>query len=172
VLISIEEFLKQSFGSDLHEKAKRFLEIPSIGFIPANKEYFKLYYELIQLYTNGMYYSAIVLSGVLCERICYDTLLRKRMSIDDKPLSVEQIACQFEMNLAYLFELLFDWGLIKEETQKEMWEINGKRNEYVHPKKSQPNARKDALQMIERITKILANEFETKVEPKGIVKLS
>jgi hypothetical protein len=52
MLISIEESLKQSFSLDLHEKAKRFLEVPSIGFIPANKEYFRLYYELIQLYTR------------------------------------------------------------------------------------------------------------------------
>jgi hypothetical protein len=169
MLNSIEEFLKQSFISDLHEKAKRFLEVPSIGFIPANKEYFKLYYELIQLYTGGMYYSSIVLSGVLCERICYDILLKKRINVEDRPLSEEQTVCLFEMNLAYLFELLHDWGLIKEDTKGEMWEINRKRNEYVHPKKSQPSPQKDALQMIKRITKILVNEFEVKMEPKGTV---
>jgi hypothetical protein len=75
------------------------------------------------------------------------------------------------MKLVYLFKLLFDWGLIKEETQKEMYEVNRKRNEYVHPKKTQPKTREDALQMIKRITKILVNEFEMKVEPKGVVKL-
>jgi hypothetical protein len=75
------------------------------------------------------------------------------------------------MNLAYLFQLLYDWGLIKKETQDEMWEVNRKRNEYVHPKKSRPDAPKDALKMIERITKILANEFEVKVEPKGTFRL-
>lgn len=170
ILSLVENFLKQSFSLDLQEKVKRFLEIPSIGFIPANMEYFRLYYELMQLYINGMYYSTIVLSGVLCERICYDILLKKKMSVENRPLSEEQIACLFEMNLAYLFKLLYEWGLIKEETQKEMWAINQKRNEYVHPKKSQPNAQKDALQMIERITKILVNEFEVKVEPTGTVR--
>jgi len=165
----VEDFLTRSFNIDLKEKVKRFLEIPSIGFIPANIEYFKLYYELMQLYVNGMYYSTIVLSGVLCERICYDILLKKKMSVESRELSEDQIACLFEMNLAYLFKLLLQWELIEEETQTEMWEINRKRNEYVHPKKSQPNAQKDALQMIERVTKILVNEFQVKVEPRGEV---
>jgi len=166
----VENFLSQSFSLDLKDKAKRFLVIPSVGFIPANMEYFRLYYELMQLYVNGLYYSTIVLSGVLCERICYDVLSEKKMSLDDKPLSQEQIACLFEMNLAYLFQLLHKWGLIKKETQEEMWKVNQKRNEYVHPKKSKPNAQKDALEMIKRITKILVNEFEVKVEPMGKVR--
>lgn len=167
----VEKFLTESFSLDLKDKVKRFLEIPSIGFIPANMEYFRLYYELMQLYIGGLYYSTIVLSGVLCERICYDILSKKKMSVEDKPLSQEQIACLFEMNLAYLFQLLYNWGLIKKETKEEMWKINQKRNEYVHPKKSKPNAQKDALEMIQRITKILVNEFEVKVEPTGTVRL-
>lgn len=166
----VESFLSQSFSIDLKDKRRRFLEIPSVGFIPTSREYFRLYYELIQLYVNGLYYSTIVLSGVLCERICYDVLSSKKMSLDDKPLSQEQIACLFEMNLAYLFQLLHKWGLIKKETQDEMWKVNQKRNEYVHPKKSKPNAQKDAREMIERITKILVNEFEVKVEPVGKVR--
>lgn len=168
---TVETFLSRSFNSDLEDKRKRFLEIPSVGFIPINKEYFKLYYELTQLYVNGLYYSTIVLSGVLCERICYDILSKKKMSLEDKPLSQEQIACLFEMYLSSLFKLLHKWGLIKKETQEEMWRINDKRNEYVHPKKSKPNAKKDALEMINRITKILVNEFEVKVDPAGTVRV-
>jgi len=168
----VENFLTQSFSLDLGEKVKRFLEIPSVGFIPANMEYFRLYYELNQLYINGLYYSTIVLSGVLCERICYDILSRKKINVEDKPLSPEQITCLFEMFLRPMFELLYEWNLIKKETRKEMHKINDKRNEYVHPKKSKPNAKKDALEMIKRITKILANEFEVEVEPVGKVRLA
>ena len=169
----VENFLTQSFSIDLGEKVKRFLEIPSVGFIPANMEYFPLYYELVQLYVNGLYYSTIVLSGVLCERICYDILSKKKMSLGDRPLSQEQVACLFEMYLRPMFELLSKWGLIKKETREEMHKINDKRNEYVHPKKRKSNAQKqkDALEMIKRITKILANEFEVKVERMGKVRL-
>ena len=166
-----ENFLKDSFSLDLKDKVKRFLEIPSVGFIPANVEYFKLYYELMQLYTNKLFYSTVVLSGVLCERICFDILLRKKISVDGSSLSNEQIASIFDMNLSRLFKLLLGWGLIKKETHDEMNRINDKRNEYVHPTKSITNAQKDALEMIQRITKILVNEFEVKVEPTGTVRL-
>ncbi len=60
----VEDFLVNSFKEDLEEKKERFLKT-GIGFIPADMEYFKLYAELIQLYTNGLFYSSIVLSGVV-----------------------------------------------------------------------------------------------------------
>jgi hypothetical protein len=37
--------------------------------------------------------------------------------------------------------------------------IRKKRNEYVHPKKKITNIEKDASEMIERIKKVLNNEF-------------
>ena len=168
---AVEDMLTRSFGFDLKDKVKRFLDIPRMGFIEAKTEYFRLYSELMQLYVNGLYYSTIVLSGVLCERICYDILLQKKMSVEDKSLTEEQIACLFEMFLAPLFILLHKWDLIKKETHDEMFAINQKRNEYVHPKKSHPNAQADALDMIKRISKILSNELEIKVEPTGTVTL-
>lgn len=167
---AVTSFLTMSFNADIGDKVKRFLEIPSV-FIPADKEYFKLYSELMQLYTNGLYYSTVVLSGVLCERICYDVLLRSKIGVEGTELSSEQVACLFEMNLAYLFKLLFDWGLIKEETKRLMNEVNQKRNEYVHPKKSKLKPQEDALEMIKKISKILATEFQAKIEPKGTVSL-
>ena len=85
-------------------------------------------------------------------------------------MSEEQIACLYEMNLFHVISLLKEWDLIKEETRREMIEVNNKRNQYVHPK-SKLNARKDSLEMMRRITKILVNEFETKVEPKGVVRI-
>jgi hypothetical protein len=134
-------------------------------------DYFKLYSELMQLYTNGLFYSTIVLSGVLCERICYDILSRQRIMLENGQLSEEQIACLYELNLRYLIELLSNWRLIKEETRLEMIKINDKRNEYVHPKESGLNARKDSLEMMKMITKILANEFEVRSAPQGWVTL-
>lgn len=125
----------------------------------------------MQLYTNGLYYSTVVLSGILCKRICYDVLTKSRINVEEKPLSPEQTACFFEMNLAYLFQLLFDWGLIREETRRLMWEINQKRNEYVHPKKGKLDSQKDALEMMKKITRILVNEFQEQVEIKGTVLL-
>jgi len=167
----IKNFLNSSFSEDLPEKVNRFLET-GIGFIPADMDYFRLYYELVQLYTNGLFYSTIVLAGVLCERICYDILSKQKIMIEEyKPLSEEQIECLFEMNLFDLISLLRSWNLIKEETKSEMIEINNKRNQYVHPKKGGLNSQKDSLEMIKRVRKILENEFEIKVEPKGIVRI-
>ena len=75
------------------------------------------------------------------------------------------------MNLFDLILLLHSWGLIKEETKKEMKKINNKRNQYVHPKKGKLNKQQDSLKMIERITKILQNEFEIRVKPMGRVRI-
>jgi hypothetical protein len=165
---NIENFLVESFKVDLPEKIERFLKT-GIGFIPADMEYFKLYSELIQLYINGLFYSTIVLSGVLCERICYDILTKHKITINGKALTEKQISRLYKMNLVYLFELLYDWRLIKVETLKEMYKINEKRNSYVHPKRIDLNAKKDSLEMIKRITNVLKNEFEIKVKPTGTV---
>jgi len=164
----VEHFLMNSFNDDLGEKVERFLKT-GIGFIPADMEYFRLYVELIQLYTNGLFYSTIVLSGVLCERICYDILTRHNLAVNSNPLSEKQISCLYEMNIVYLFKLLREWGLIKEETKREMFKINEKRNTYVHPKETNLDAKKDSLEMIQRITNILKEEFEVKVKPTGVV---
>ncbi len=165
----VDNFLKQTFNIDLSEKVKRFLELPSIGFIPADMNYFKLYSELIQLYVNGLFYSAVVLAGVLCERICYDILSNSKIKVNKNELSEEQIDCLYKINLFDIITLLREWKLIKEETRKEMIEINNKRNQYVHPSKRKPQAPIDSLEMIKRITKILANEFEIRSQPTGEV---
>jgi len=49
--------------------------------------------------------------------------------------------------------------------------VNQKRNEHVHPKKSKPHSKEDALEMIKKITRILLNGFQAKVKPKGTVAL-
>jgi hypothetical protein len=156
----IKNFLKSSFDSDLEEKVDRFLAIPG-GLKPADMEYFKLYWELMQLYVNGLFYSTVVMSGILSERICYDLLSRQRIKVGDKEhLSEEQISCLYKMNLYDIIELLAKWGLIKTKTRSEMIEINNKRNRYVHPEKSSKlDAKKDSKEMIIRISKVLEEEF-------------
>jgi len=164
--IMVKDLLTKIFNDDLEKKINRFLEIPEIGFIPADTEYFRLYLELFKLYTNGFYYSTIVLAGVLCERICYDILAKQKIQVGkNENLSPEQIGCLFEMNLHDLIALLHKWELITKKTRKEMIEINNKRNQYVHPKKADENLVKDALTMFRRITKVLRNEFEMEALP-------
>ncbi len=120
----IGKWLKNTYSLDLQEKVKCTLEIPDIGLIPVNKDYFRLYWELRQLYISRLFYSTIVLGGVLCERMCYDILSTQEIKIGNRILSHEQISSLFEMNLRYLIELLFKWGLIKGQTRKEMLKIN------------------------------------------------
>lgn len=157
----VRDLLKRIFNEKLEKNMNRFLELPAISFIPADTEYFKLYKELLELYTNGFYYSTIVLAGVVCERICYDILAKQNIQVGkNNHLSPEQIGFLYKMNLVYLIELLHAWGLIKEKTKKEMFQINTTRNRYVHPKKADKNLEKEALTMFKRITKVLKNEFE------------
>ena len=157
----VRDLLKRIFNGKLEKNINRFLELPAISFIPADTEYFKLYYELFELHTNGFYYSTIVLAGVVCERICYDILAKQNIQVGEKKhLSPEQIGCLYEMNLARLIDLLHEWGLIKEKTKNEMFKIKDTRNRYVHPKKADENLEKEALTMFKRITKVLKNEFE------------
>ena len=164
--IMVRDLLTKIFNRKLEKNVNRFLEIPAIGFIPADTEYFKLYYELFELYSNGFYYSTIVLAGVLCERICYDILAKQKIQVGkNENLSPEQIGCLYEMNLIHLISLLHEWGMIKEKTMKEMREINNTRNRYVHPKKADGNLGKDALTMFRRVTKVLRNEFEMEPMP-------
>lgn len=167
----IRSFLMDTFNDDLDEKVSRFLEIPG-GAKPADLEYFKLYWELMQLYINGLYYSTVVLSGVISERICYDILSKQELILKSKgKLSEDQMRCLFELNLRDIIELLLEWGLIKKETRTEMHKINDKRNEYVHPKKtSVVNTKKDSKEMVERISRIIENEFEVKTFKGAYVK--
>ncbi len=160
----IRNFLKKTFEEDLERKADRFLAIPG-GLKPVDYEYFKIYWELMQLYINGLFYSTVVLSGVLSERICYDILARQKINLEGKAcLTEEQISYLFKMNLRDIIEVLAKWNLIKEKTRHEMIEINNKRNSYVHPTKtSTVDAEKDSREMIDRISKILENEFEVKM---------
>lgn len=162
----VRSLLTSIFKRNIENKIDRYIEIPEIGFIPADTEYFKLYSELFDLYTNGFYYSTIVLTGVLCERICYDILSNQKIRIgENEYLSPEQIECLFEMNLFYLISLLNKWELIKDETKDEMIEVNNQRNRYVHPKKKGNTLRQEALGMLKKITKVLKNEFEMEAIP-------
>lgn len=155
----IKEFLKETFEEDLDNKAERFLAIPG-GLKPADYAYFKLYWELMQLYINGLFYSTVVMSGVLSERICYDLLSKQKIKLGERDLSEEQISCLYKMNLLDIIELLAKWDLIKTATRTEMIKINNKRNWYVHPKKSgKLDAKNDSKEMILRISKVLEQEF-------------
>ena len=158
----IKVFLTNNFQSDLDEKVLRFLELGGIWYI--DYEHFRLYYELMQLYVNGLFYSTVVLSGVLSERICYDILSKQEIILKGKgQLNEEQVCSLYKINLHDIIELLTKWNLIKTSTRIEMIEINNKRNMYVHPSKTQTlNPLKDSKEMIKRISKILINEFEVK----------
>jgi hypothetical protein len=111
-------------------------------------EYFRLLWELNQIYISGLYYSTVVIAGVLCERMCHDILTRNSIRVKDEPC------------LGYLINLLTEKNLIKGETKTEMEKIRKKRNSYVHPAKKKTDTQKDALEMVECISRILHNEFQ------------
>ena len=145
----VKQFLTASFNEDLDKKAERFRKLPS-GVFPAEMEYFRIFWELNQIYIAGLYYTTVVATGVLCERMCYDILENKSIKVEDG------------LGLFKLIQLLSKEGLVKAESIVEMDAIRKKRNSYVHPKKKITTAEKDAEEMIARITKVLHNEFAMK----------
>jgi hypothetical protein len=157
---NLKEYLKKTFEIDLDKKVDRWLEIPG-GLKPIEYEYFKLYWELMQLYTNGLFYSAVVLGGVLSERICYDILSKQNISLKDNgQLTKEQISYLFKLNLRDIIEVLTQWKLIKDDTRILMIQVNDKRNSYVHPTKTEKvDAEKDAKEIVEKVSQIISKEF-------------
>jgi hypothetical protein len=160
----IEKFLIDSFKSDLPDKVKRFLDAGIPGLIPADMEYFRLYHELLQIYLNGLFYSTIVLAGVLCERICFDILSAQKITLDGRQLTEEEISCLYEMNFNKVVDLLCTWGLIERDTKNEMHKIYDKRNQYTHPKMKAINPEKDSIDVLKRVKKIIIDEIVNKPE--------
>jgi hypothetical protein len=145
----VKQFLTVSFNQDLDKKAERFRKLPR-GIFPADMEYFRIFWELNQIYIAGLYYTTVITTGVLCERMCYDILVKNSVKAKDG------------LGLFDLIDILSKNSLVKAETLIEMEAIRKKRNLYVHPKKKITNAEKDAEEMIARITKVLHNEFAMK----------
>lgn len=142
----MKNYLKVTFAEDLDEKVDRFAKLPR-GLFPMDGEYFRLFWELNQIFIAGLYYSTIVLTGVLCERICLDLLDQHSITLKKDGL-YELINC------------LSDKKLIKSNSQKEMEKIRKKRNKYVHPKTGKKPVEKDALEIIESISIVLRNEIQ------------
>jgi hypothetical protein len=147
----LQDFLTESFKSDLPEKVDRFLEAGIRGRIPADLEYFRLYHELLQVYLSGLFYSTVVLSGVLCERICFDILSTQKITLNNRQLTEEEISCLYEMNFNKVAELLYMWGLIEKETKDVMHIIYDKRNRYTHPKMKAIKPEQDSLDVLKKI---------------------
>jgi hypothetical protein len=143
----VRNFLNTSFSSDLEMKVERLRKLPT-GIFPADMAYFRLFWELNQIFISGLYYFAVVAGGVLCERMCHDIL-------DKHSVKPKKRACLHD-----LIVLLSKKHLIKKDTEAEMLEIMKKRNSYVHPRESKKDIEKDALEMIERTARILKNEFQ------------
>jgi hypothetical protein len=116
----ITNFLQTSFAEDLDKKIERFLRIPG-GIFPVDMEYFRILWELNQIYLSGLYYSTVVLAGVLCERMCHDILARNSIKPKDR-------SCLND--LIRLIE--------KKGGQEKNHNSHGqdKRNSYVHPARS------------------------------------
>lgn len=142
----VKNFLRSSFSEDLDKKVERFRRIPA-GMFPMDMPYFRLFWELNQIYISGLFYFTVVAAGVLCERICHDILSKNSVKIKDK-------ACLYD-----LINLLSKKNLIKKETKIEMTAIRKKRNSYVHPQKKKIDVEKDAIEMIGRSSNILKNEI-------------
>jgi hypothetical protein len=157
----IENFLKLTFAEDISEKVERFRNT-GIPPIRADLKYFPIYSELVQAYTNGLFYSTVMLAGTLCERICFDILSMQKVQVNGQDLTEDQISHLYEKDFNRVNRLLYAWGLIEKDTHDEMFEIYGKRIQYVHPKMKNIDPKRDSLDMLKKVTKVLVEEFVKK----------
>lgn len=142
----LRDFLNRTFSIDIDEKVERFRQVPN-GMFLADTPYFSIFWEFNQIYIAGLYYSTVVTAGVLCERVCLDILEKNRIESKKK-------AC-----LGDLIRLISNNNCAKLESLAEMKKIQKKRNEYVHPKMTALDNKKDAFEMVQSISTILQNEL-------------
>jgi len=159
------EHLLNTFSIDISKKIERYVGFGNPPLIPADLPYFELYHELKQVYINGLYYSSIVMAGVLVERICYEKLSENLMKIGEHKLSFEEKRdIVFHLGLSHQIDLIYECGLIKKTTRTAMVEINNLRNNYVHPKNTNADAEKDSKKALKHIKKIMDNEYAIKTK--------
>lgn len=143
----LKDFLNRTFELDIGEKVERFRQVPD-GMFLADTPYFRIFWEFNQIYIAGLYYSTVVTAGVLCERICLDILDRNNTKPQKKR------AC-----LGDLINQISDNHFAQATSIDEMKKVQKKRNEYVHPKMTALDNKKDALTMVRSISIIMQNEF-------------
>jgi hypothetical protein len=100
------------------------------------------------LYIDGLYYSTVVMAGVLCEKMCYDILMRSDVKLGSRPLPLTE-----------LIQLLTKEKLARKESVDAMQVIRLKKNEYMHSANKDLDSTSDAKLMIEKVTEIMKNEF-------------
>jgi len=158
--MEIQNWLRSTFEVDLSEKVKRYISIPSIGPIPTVEKFVQLIHEVIQLYTNGLFYSTVALCGITAERLCYDLIENSKISINGQILSSSQKESLYRLNQVVLVDMLFRWGLIKEETRGKLDEIRKIRNRYAHPSElSAQEPQKDSIKMLDLLCQVINTEY-------------
>ena len=158
--VKVRDWLTSSFQSDLDGKVERTLSVGNFGPLPLVHEFVRFMPELLQLYINGLYYSAIALAGVTAERFCFDLVNMADFRIDDKVLSNEEKEAVMGMRFVDLIDLLSEWSLIQDSTKGKLHEIRRTRNRYVHPNAPPFDmAKNDAKRLIQLACEIAENEF-------------
>lgn len=156
----VRDWLLSSFKSDLDKKVERTLNAGNFGPLPLVHQFVRFMPELLQLYINGLHYSAIALAGVTAERFCLDLVNLADIEIDGKRLSNEEKVAISDMRFSDLIDLLSIWSLIQDTTKTRLHEIRKTRNRYVHPQ--QPpfqTAETDAKRLIVLACEIAETEF-------------
>ena len=148
----VKDFLSQTFASDLDAKVERFRQIPT-GIFIADEPYFKIFWEFNQIYIAGLYYATVTTAGVLCERVCLDKLIKKKIKHKKGIRFVKMIA------------LIEDNKLAKNDSITEMAKIRKMRNKYVHPSMTEVDNQQDALEMVKSIAIVLRNECSATPTP-------
>lgn len=153
-------FLERTFKEDLKDKVERFLNRPALGVLPLREKFLQFWPKVVILYTNGLFYSTIVMCSIMAERMCYDLLEDSQLIVNSIVLSPKEKEKLFWMRWFQLTGLLYEWGLITEKTKANLNKIRKLRNEYVHPKTPGVlNPKDDAYEALKLVSEIIKTEM-------------
>ena len=138
---------------------ERFSELEDLNKVEITVSMMDDIKECIYSYVSNRYTSAIVLSGLITERITKD-LLSSRLNLSSKTID--------NLNQSSKTDLLKEQRIITQEIAEKLHQIRKIRNKYIHIKEQNPNKEKHALLVLTKLIDLVYRLYEKKEEVKII----
>jgi len=134
---------------------ERFSELEDLNKVEITAEIMDNLKECIYDYVSNKFISAIVLGGLITERIA-DNLLEEKSKISSTTSSKLSQSCKIN--------ILGDEEIIDPKISGKLHQIRKIRNKYVHPKQNNLNTEKDALLILTKIIDVVYTIYAKPVE--------
>lgn len=147
---------------------ERLRELNALKFVKVNEELMNNLKECMANYLDSRFLSTIALCGIIAEEIVLDTFQRLEIKINGNILDSKQAFNTFKyLTQENRISILNSMQIIKPEVRGKLDQIRIKRNNYLHPSKSD-NKQKDALDSINLLMNIIEELYIAKNIPFDI----